>query len=75
MFAIQAVTYIQSLVKLSLETAVKRHLKIVPVLMYDLEMPWEHLRKKNLKTLKSVEATLPRKGPKSFKIHTLAISM
>jgi hypothetical protein len=38
-FAIQAVANIQSLIKLSLETGVKLHLKTVPVSMYDLEMP------------------------------------
>jgi hypothetical protein len=61
-FTIQAVTNIQSLNKLSLQRAVKLLLKIVPILMYNLEMPWEHLRENSIKTLESVKATHLEKG-------------
>jgi hypothetical protein len=54
---------IQSLSKLSLETALKLFdMKIVPILTYGLEILWEHLGGNSLKTLECMKAIYLKKA-------------
>jgi hypothetical protein len=64
--AICAMADIQSLSKLSLETAIKLFFKIAPILTYGLSILWEHLGENSPKTLES-EKRNP-KCPENFKI-------
>jgi hypothetical protein len=61
--AIWAMTDIQNLSKLLLETVMKLFdLKIVPILTYGLAMIWEHLRENSLKMSESVKVTNIKKA-------------